>query len=76
MRKGLLTGGAFPQGGAIMNNNIPYRKKPNGFTKRPSAAYKKIRLTSQDSGTLHMSIFEQPCEMSKANNGEIKGRGL
>jgi hypothetical protein len=46
--------------------SLPMRR---AVEKRPSAAfpspfvvaaYKKIRLTSQDSGVLHMSIFEQP----------------
>jgi hypothetical protein len=28
---GLLTGGAFPQGGAIILKYIPYRKKPKAL---------------------------------------------
>jgi hypothetical protein len=33
--EGLLTGGAFPQGGAIMFKHIPCRKKPKALQNAP-----------------------------------------
>jgi hypothetical protein len=30
---GLLTGSAFPYGGAMMNDNIPFRQNPKDFYK-------------------------------------------
>jgi hypothetical protein len=42
-------------------------KRPSAAFPSPFvvAAYKKIRLTSQDSGALHLDIFEQPLKVKK-----------
>ena len=48
---GPLTGSAFPQGNAIIKWTLSLPEKAEGFTIRPYP---------QDSGALHMSIFEQP----------------
>jgi hypothetical protein len=68
--KGLLTGSAFPQGGAIVNKWTPsLPEKAEGFTKRSSAVlrckpyrstYIHIRLAGQFLRALHLNIFEQP----------------
>jgi hypothetical protein len=64
-----LTGGALPQGGAIMIGYIPCRKKPKALQNAHLrccassfiiATYEKIRLIPKDLRALHMSIFEQP----------------
>ncbi|PKN51398.1 MAG: hypothetical protein CVU55_12240 [Deltaproteobacteria bacterium HGW-Deltaproteobacteria-13] len=63
-----MTGGAFPEGVAIINGQLPCRKKPkalqNAHLRRCAssfviATYEKIRLIPQDSRALHLNIFEQ-----------------
>jgi hypothetical protein len=51
-----------------MNNNIPYRKKPHGFTIRPSAALRfALRRSTYDKCTPYA-----PCIWTFLNSPKVK----
>ena len=66
--KKLLTGSAFPQGGAIMIGHLPCRKKPKALqnahlprcaANRTAQRMIHIRLAIRFLRALHLNIFEQ-----------------
>ena len=74
---GLLTGSAFPQGGAIINSHLPCRKKPEALQNAhllccaANRTAQRISIYASRFGylrALHLNIFEQPSNMGYFNN--------
>jgi hypothetical protein len=66
--QGLLTGSAFPQGGAITNSHIPYRKKPKALQNAHTLKGTMVCFVALQTAPLNVypftprsSIFCAPC---------------